>query len=148
MSYIRWTTSALLGAIALACFAQAPARKGTPAVTKKDFGKTADGHAVDLYTLPNANGMRADIMTYGGTVVSLYTPDRAGKFGDVILGMDDVAAYEKGTAYFGALIGRYGNRIGKAQFALDGKTYKLPANDNGNTLHGGTRGFDKHVWTA
>ena len=148
MSYIRWTTFALLGAIALACFAQAPAKKGKPAVTKKDFGKTADGHAVELYTLTNANGMKADIMTYGGTVVSLTAPDRTGKFGDVILGMDDVGAYEKGTAYFGALIGRYGNRIGKAQFALDGKTYKLPANDNGNTLHGGTRGFDKHVWTA
>jgi aldose 1-epimerase len=148
MSYIRWTTFALLGTIALACFAQAPAKKGKPAVTKKDFGKTADGKAVELYSLTNANGMRADIMTYGGTLVSLWAPDRTGKFGDVILGMDDVASYEKGTAYFGALIGRYGNRIGKATFKLDGATYKLPANDNGNTLHGGTKGFDKRVWTA
>src|SRR5690348_9681651 len=118
MSYIRWTTFALLGATALACFAQAPAKKGKPAVTKKDFGKTADGHAVELYTLTNSNGMRADIMTYGGTLVVLTAPDRAGKFGDVILGMDDVAGYEKQTSYFGALIGRYGNRIGKAQFTL------------------------------
>jgi len=148
MSYIRWTTFALLGAFALACFAQAPARKGKPAVTKKEFGKTADGHAVELYTLTNSNGMRADIMTYGGTLVSLTAPDRTGKFGDVILGLDEVGSYEKGTAYFGALIGRYGNRIGKAQFVLDGKTYKLSANDNGNTLHGGAKGFDKRVWTA
>ena len=148
MGYIRWTTFALMGALALVCFAQTPAKKGKAAVTKKDFGKTADGHPVELYTLTNANGMTAGIMTYGGTLVTLTAPDRAGKFGDVILGLDDVASYEKGTAYFGALIGRYGNRIGKAQFTLDGKTYKLPANDNGNTLHGGTRGFDKRVWTA
>src|SRR5689334_10906359 len=148
MSYLRWSTFALTGAIALACLAQAPAKKGKAAVTKKDFGKTADGHPVELYTLTNANGMKVDIMTYGGTLVSLTAPDRSGKFGDVILGMDDVPAYEKGTAYFGALIGRYGNRIGKAQFTLEGKTYKLPANDNGNTLHGGTKGFDKRIWTA
>ncbi|MDE3166316.1 MAG: galactose mutarotase [Acidobacteriota bacterium] len=148
MSYIRWTTFALSGALALACLAQAPAKKGKPSVTKKDFGKTPDGHAVELYTLTNSNGMRADIATYGGAIVSLTAPDRAGRFGDVILGMDDLAGYEKQTAFFGALIGRYGNRIGKAQFTLDGKTYKLPANDNGNTLHGGPQGFDKRVWTA
>ncbi|MBS1857585.1 MAG: galactose mutarotase [Acidobacteria bacterium] len=148
MSYIRWTTFALAGALALACFAQAPAKKGKSSVTKKEFGKTPDGHAVELYTLTNANGMQAEIATYGGAVVKLTAPDRAGKFGDVVLGMDDLAGYEKQTAFFGALIGRYGNRIGKAQFALDGKTYKLPANDNGNTLHGGPRGFDKKVWTA
>jgi len=148
MNHLRWTTCALLGALAIACFAQAPAKKGRPSVTKKDFGKTADGHAVELYTLTNSKGMRADIMTYGGALVSLTAPDRSGKFGDVILGLDDVAAYEKHTAFFGALIGRYGNRIGHAQFPLDGKTYKLPANDNGNTLHGGPKGFDKRVWTA
>ena len=148
MSYLRWTTFALTGAIALACFAQAPAKKGKAAVTKKDFGKTADGQPVELYTLTNGNGMKVDIMTYGGTLMTLTAPDRSGKFGDVILGMDDVASYQKGTAYFGALIGRYGNRIGKAQFVLDGKTYKLPANDNGNTLHGGTKGFDKRIWAA
>ena len=148
MSYHRWTIYALLGAFALTCFAQAPARKGNASVTKKEFGKTPGGHAVELYTLTNANGMQAGITTYGGAVVTLMAPDRAGKFGDVILGMDDLAGYEKQTSFFGALIGRYGNRIGHAQFALDGKTYKLPANDNGNTLHGGPQGFDKKVWSA
>jgi aldose 1-epimerase len=147
MSYTRRTTFALLGAIAITCFAQAP-KKGQAGVTKKDFGKTAAGQAVELYTLTNAAGMRADIMTYGGALVALTAPDRTGKFGDVILGMDDIKGYETPVPYFGALIGRYGNRIGKAQFVLDGQTYNLPANDNGNTLHGGNKGFDKRIWTA
>ena len=148
MSYFRWTTFALLGTIALACFAQAPAKKGNSGVTKKDYGKTSDGQAVELYTLTNANGMKAEIITRGGTLVSLTAPDKSGKYGDVILGMDDIKGYETPVPYFGALIGRYGNRIGKAQFALDGKTYKLPANDGPNTLHGGIKGFDKRVWAA
>jgi aldose 1-epimerase len=148
MSYSRWTTFALPGVLALACFAQAPATKGKSSVTKKDYGKTADGQAVDLYTLSNASGMKAEIITYGGALVSLTAPDRNGKFGDVVLGMDDIKGYQTPVPYFGALIGRYGNRIGKAQFALDGHTYKLPANDNGNTLHGGLKGFDKRIWSA
>jgi len=148
MSYSRWTTFALPGVLALACFAQAPATKGKASVTKKDYGKTADGQAVDLYTLSNASGMKAEIITYGGALVSLTAPDRNGKFGDVVLGMDDIKGYQTPVPYFGALIGRYGNRIGKAQFALDGHTYKLPANDNGNTLHGGLKGFDKRIWSA
>ncbi len=117
-------------------------------VKKQPFGKTPEGADVDVYTLTNANGMRAGILNYGGTVVSLTAPDRNGKYADVVLGLDDLAAYKKGTAFFGALIGRYGNRIGHAQFTLDGNTYKLPANDNGNTLHGGPEGFDKRIWTA
>ena len=148
MSYIRWTTSALLGALALACFAQAPATKGKAFVPKKDYGKTADGAAVDLYTLTNSNGMKAEVITYGGALMSLTAPDKSGKYGDVILGMDNIKGYETPVPYFGALIGRYGNRIGKAQFALEGKTYKLPANDGPNTLHGGNKGFDKRVWSA
>jgi aldose 1-epimerase len=107
-----------------------------------------DGTAVELYTLTNAKGMQAGIITYGGTVVSLTAPDRNGKYADVVLGADDLAGYQRGSAFFGALIGRYGNRIGHAQFTLDGKAYKLPGNDNGNTLHGGPAGFDKHVWSA
>ena len=103
---------------------------------------------MDLYTLTNANGMQAGIITYGGTVVSLTAPDRNGKYADVVLGLDDLAGYRKATAFFGALIGRYGNRIGHAQFTLEGQTYKLPANDGVNTLHGGPEGFDKRVWTA
>jgi aldose 1-epimerase len=149
-----------MGALTLACLTQACATKETSAVNndtkneaktdmkKQPFGKTPEGADVDLYTLTNANGMQAGILTYGGTVVSLTAPDRNGKYADVVLGLDDLAAYKKGTAFFGALIGRYGNRIGHAQFTLDGKTYKLPANDNGNTLHGGPEGFDKRIWTA
>ncbi|MEO8594028.1 MAG: aldose epimerase family protein [Candidatus Solibacter sp.] len=156
MSYNRWSTSALLGALTLACLTQACGTKETAQVKeepklevkKQAFSNMPDGTVVDLYTLSNKNGMQAGIITYGGTVVSLTAPDRTGKYGDVVLGLDDVASYQKGTAFFGALIGRYGNRIGKAQFKLDGATYKLPANDNGNTLHGGPEGFDKHIWAA
>jgi aldose 1-epimerase len=136
----------------LACFSQACATKETPTVKdepkKQAYGKTPDGADVELYTLTNANGMQAGIITYGGTLVSLTAPDRNGKYADVVLGMDDLAGYQKATAFFGALIGRYGNRIGHAQFTLDGNVYKLPANDNGNMLHGGPAGFDKRVWTA
>lgn len=152
MSYHRWSTFALMGALTLACFTQACTTKETSDVKndvkKQAYGKMPDGAAVELYTLTNANGMQAGIITYGGTVVSLTAPDRNGKYADVVLGMDGLAGYMKATAFFGALIGRYGNRIGHAQFTLDGNTYKLPANDNGNTLHGGPAGFDKRVWTV
>ncbi len=87
-------------------------------------------------------------MTYGGTVVSLTAPDRNGKFADVVLGADSLEGYLKQTNFFGALIGRYGNRIGHGTFKLDGKQYTLPKNDGDNTLHGGPQGFDKRVWKA
>src|ERR1035441_7951875 len=152
MSYNRWSTFALMGALTLACFTQACATKETSDVKndakKQAYGKMPNGADVELYTLTNANGMQAGIITYGGTVVSLTAPDRNGKYADVVLGMDDLAGYMKATTFFGALIGRYGNRIGHAQFTLDGNTYKLPANDNANTLHGGPAGFDKRVWRA
>lgn len=117
------------------------------------FGKTPDGQSVESYTLRNSNGMEARICTYGGIVTSLKVPDKNGNFGDVVLGFDNVsgytdAAYMKAMPYFGALIGRYGNRIAKGKFSLDGKTYTLPQNNNGNTLHGGPRGFDKVIWKA
>ena len=148
MTYNRWSTFALMGALTLACLTQAFAQKETSKVKKQAYGKMPNGAAVELYTLTNAKGMQAGIITYGGTVVSLTAPDRNGKYADVVLGMDDLAGYMKATAFFGALIGRYGNRIGHAQFTLEGQTYKLPGNDNGNTLHGGPAGFDKHVWSA
>ncbi len=110
------------------------------------FGKTADGQEIDLYTLTNKSGMEATIITYGGIVVTLKTPDRAGKLDDVVLGFDKLDGYLKDTNHFGALIGRYGNRIGKASFTLDGVLYKLPANNGPNTLHGGPKGFDRVVW--
>jgi aldose 1-epimerase len=148
MTYNRWSTFALMGALTLACLTQAFAQKETSKVKKQAYGKMPDGAAVELYTLTNAKGMQAGIITYGGTVVSLTAPDRNGKYADVVLGMDDLAGYMKATAFFGALIGRYGNRIGHAQFTLEGKAHKLPANDGPNTLHGGPAGFDKHVWSA
>ena len=118
-------------------------------VKKSDFGKMPDGAAVSIYTLTNAKGMEARIITYGGILVSVRVPDRKGTPGDVVLGHDTLADYvADNKTYFGALIGRYANRIGHATFTLDGVKYNLPANDNGNSLHGGPQGFDKHVWTG
>jgi len=117
-------------------------------IEKRPFGKTADGKSVDLYTLTNANGLKADIMTYGGIVTSLHVPDRNGNFADIVLGCDSLDEYIKGTAYFGALIGRYGNRIAEGKFSLDGVEYMLAKNNGPNHLHGGIKGFDKVVWDA
>lgn len=117
-------------------------------ITRKSFGKAPDGHPISLYTLTNAHGMEARITNYGGIVVSLTAPDRNGKFGDVVLGYSTIDGYIKNSPYFGALIGRYGNRIAKGRFTLDGKTYKLAVNNGPNSLHGGKKGFDKVVWQA
>jgi aldose 1-epimerase len=117
-------------------------------VKKQEFGKTAAGETVDLYTLENANGMKARISTFGGTIVSIETPDRTGKFGDVLHGFDTLDGYLGDHPHFGTLIGRYGNRIGKAQFVLDGVTYKLAVNNGENHLHGGVKGFGRVVWKA
>jgi aldose 1-epimerase len=117
-------------------------------VSKADFGKTSDGTAVQIFTLTNEHGLEARICTYGGAVVSLKTPDRTGKMDDIVLGFDSLQGYlNPAEPFFGALIGRYGNRIGHAKFTLDGKQYTLPANDGANMLHGGPKGFDKVVWT-
>ena len=115
-------------------------------VTRKPFGKTKDGTPVELFTLRNAQGAEARICNYGGLVISLKVPDRNGKLGDVVLGYDNLADYIKDSPYFGALIGRYGNRIAKGQFALDGRQYTLATNNYPNSLHGGVKGFDKVVW--
>lgn len=117
-------------------------------VQKLPFGNLPDGTPVHLYTLTNANGMQARIITYGGAVVSLTAPDKSGKFADVVLGLDNLKDYQASTAHLGGLIGRYGNRIGKAQFTLDGKAFQLAKNDGQNSLHGGRIGFDARVWTA
>jgi aldose 1-epimerase len=113
------------------------------------WGTTGDGAPVDLYTLTNAHGLEARIMTYGGIVVSLRTPDRDGTLADVTLGFDTFAPYlGPQQPYFGALIGRYGNRIARGTFTLDGTRYTLARNNMGNHLHGGVRGFDKVLWRA
>ncbi|MCF5071214.1 galactose-1-epimerase [Pseudomonas syringae] len=114
----------------------------------KAFGKTNDGTPVEQYILRNSHGMQATVITYGGTLQSLLVPDKQGKLEDVVLGFDDVQGYQKGTAYFGATIGRFGNRLADGKFELDGKSYQVPQNDKSNALHGGTEGFDKKVWKA
>jgi aldose 1-epimerase len=122
-------------------------------ITSEPFGTTKEGTHVELYTLRNAKGAEAKITNYGGIVVALRVPDRNGQPGDVVLGFDNLdgytsPAYAKSNPYFGALIGRYGNRIGKARFTLGGKEYKLAANNGPNHLHGGVKGFDKVIWEA
>lgn len=117
-------------------------------IEKQPFGKTGDGVPVEAYTLTNKNGMKVKIITYGARVTSIQSPDRSGKLADVVLGYDDLPSYEKDTFYIGGIVGRYGNRIAKGKFTLDGVTYTLAQNNNGNHLHGGPKGFDKVVWTG
>jgi aldose 1-epimerase len=114
-------------------------------VTKQAFGKTSEGTPVDSYSLTDGK-IEARIITYGAIVVSLRVPDRNGKLDDVVLGCDSVEQYEKQTAHFGGIVGRYANRIAHGTFQLDGHTYSIPKNDGDNALHGGVRGFDKMVW--
>jgi aldose 1-epimerase len=149
---LKQSMAAGLLAVSLAgCATMSPSSSSntTPSITKSDFGTTPDGEQVDIYKLCNSRGAEADIMTYGGAVQKLIMPDKNGKFADVVLGFDTLDGYT-GTncPYFGALIGRYGNRIAKGEFTLEGETYHLAQNNNGNSLHGGLKGFDKVVWTA
>jgi len=113
---------------------------------KGSFGQMPDGRVVDLYTLTNTNGLRVRITNYGAILVSLEVPDRDGNLADITLGFDALDGYLAGHPYFGATVGRYANRIGKARFVLDGNEYKLAANNGENHLHGGIKGFDKVVW--
>ncbi|GAB3897436.1 aldose epimerase family protein [Spirosoma agri] len=117
-------------------------------IAKAPFGQLPDGQTADLYTLRNSSGMTAQITNYGGIVVSLRTPDKEGTFDEVTLRFDSLSTYLAGNPFFGALVGRYGNRIAKGKFTLDGKSYSLLTNNMGNHLHGGKVGFDKVLWTA
>ena len=110
------------------------------------FGKTDGGKRADLYRLSNDKGMAVAVTNYGGAVVELWVPDRYGKLADVVLGFDTLSGYLGHSEYFGAIVGRYANRIGGGRFTLNGNDYKLNRNDGDNHLHGGTRGFDKVVW--
>jgi aldose 1-epimerase len=139
---------ALVGCSGPAPKQETRAEEPKPTMTKAAFGKLKTGEEVDIYTLKNAKGAEAKITNYGGIIVSLRMPDRNRKFAEVTHGFDTLEGYTAEHPYFGALIGRYGNRIAKGSFTLNGKRYKLPVNNNGNTLHGGLRGFDKVVWTA
>lgn len=154
MKYI--SSLALAAAIMFtSCNSSETEKKETPAaaagkvsITEQPFG-TFNGEAVTEYTLTNAAGMQVSILNYGGTVTKIITKDKEGKDGDVILGYDSLSGYlQKGNPYFGCLIGRYGNRIGKATFTLDGAKYTLAANNNGQSLHGGNKGYDKVMWKA
>ena len=120
----------------------------SPMVTKEAFGTTRDGKPVDVYTLTNAPGIAVRAITYGGIITSLRVPDKEGQFADVVLGYDSLDGYLTASPYFGALIGRYGNRIAQGKFTLEGKEYTLATNDGPNHLHGGVKGFDKVVWQA
>lgn len=120
----------------------------TPTITKTAYGVTASGQAVDSYMLTNAHGVEVSIITYGGIITALHVPDRNGSMGNVVLGFDTLHQYETQNPYFGAIIGRYGNRIASARFTLEGHTYTLAANDGSNSLHGGLKGFDKVMWAA
>jgi aldose 1-epimerase len=145
----RWMKGiAFTGALLMTTLATTHATPQPGSTNKKPFGKTADGQQVDLYVLTNKSGAEAAITTFGGAVVSLKVPDRNGKLADVVLGYDSAEGYVADKSYFGALVGRYGNRIGHAQFTLDGKTYTLAKNNGENTLHGGIKGFNKAVWSA
>ncbi len=117
-------------------------------VAREPFGTTSRGEAVSVYTLKNAHGVELRVTNYGGIILSLKVPDRNGRFDDVVLGYDSLADYLRSSPYFGAIIGRYGNRIAQGRFTLDGKTYTLAKNNGSNHLHGGLKGFDKVVWDA
>jgi aldose 1-epimerase len=124
---------------------RAPSRSG---ITSHAYGKTAEGQAVTLYALTNAQGVELRAITYGGIITSLKVPDRSGVMGDIVLGFDRLDEYLKDHPYFGAVVGRYGNRIANGRFPLDGRSYELAKNNGPNHLHGGRKGFDKFVWEA
>lgn len=144
------TTMAVIfvGSAALLFTTAGSAEHSKSRVTSNSFGQTVDGTPAHLYVLKNKNGVEASITDYGATLVSVKVPDRQGNFADVLLGYDSVAGFEGGKSYFGGTIGRYGNRIAKGQFELNGSTYKLAVNNGANHLHGGIKGFNKVFWKA
>jgi aldose 1-epimerase len=146
---MRILTIAAIVTIWAAASGSQPSGKTAPGVTRTTTSSVVDGKPIEVFTLTNARGVEVKAINYGGIITSWRVPDRAGQFADIVLGFDDPGAYVKSNApFFGAIVGRYGNRIGKAQFTLDGRTYKLAANDGANHLHGGIRGFDKVLWDA
>src|SRR5262249_11666931 len=126
----------------------ASATASRAAVTEADFGRSRDGTAIRVFTITGKAGSEVRLITYGAAIVSLKVPDRKGQLGDIVLGFDNMAGYLGSNPFFGAIVGRYANRISGATFILNGTQYKIAPNDRGNTLHGGRRGFDKVVWTG
>jgi len=125
-----------------------PSQKKATSITKKSFGTTPDGIQVDIYTLVNSSGIEAQITTFGATIVTLQVPDKNGKMDDVVLGFDNLKDYIEHRNFFGSAVGRYGNRIAKGKFSLDGVEYSLAVNNGPNHLHGGLKGFDRAIWGA
>ena len=115
-------------------------------VARMPFGVTREGSPVDAFTVTNRRGVELRAMSYGATIVSLRVPDRDGNIDDIVLGYDDLAGYLHDSSYFGAIVGRYGNRIARGRFTLDGEDFQVPVNNGPNALHGGTAGFDKVNW--
>ena len=136
--------------LTLLAFASVAAAEDKPmaGISKKQYGKTPDGAAVDEYTLTNSNGVTMKVITLGGIVTELHVPDKAGKMADVCLGCSNLEEYLEGHPYFGAITGRVANRIAKGKFTLEGKEYTLAVNNTPNHLHGGKKGFDKVIWAA
>src|SRR3954471_19626463 len=147
---MRWPLLIAALMVTMSVHEEQQAETSTPhrGVTRAPFGATKNGQSVEIYTLTNAHGVAMRVITYGGIITSLKVPDRDGHLGDVVLGFDTLDAYVKDSPYFGAIVGRYGNRIAKGRFTLDGKTVTLATNNGPNHLHGGVKGFDKVVWTA
>jgi aldose 1-epimerase len=127
--------------------APTPSTAAPPSISKEPWGSTAEGQ-VDRYTLTNGRGMRVRIITYGGIIQTIEVPDRRGRLANVALGFNNLADYVAKNPYFGTITGRYANRIARGRFTLDGVTYQLPINNPPNSLHGGTVGFDKHIWAT
>ncbi|MGI9070279.1 MAG: aldose epimerase family protein [Bryobacteraceae bacterium] len=150
VSMSQMCSHALVFTALLASFAAGGKAQSANNMNMQPFGKTSDGHEVSLYTLKNKSGMEVKITNYGGTITSIKVKDRHGKFGDVVLGFENLDGYISKTnkSYFGAIVGRYANRIAHGTFVLDGHQYHIPTNDGPNSLHGGLRGFDKRVWDA
>jgi aldose 1-epimerase len=150
LAWISLAAIALLNQIG--CTSKPASTPGVVAITREvsrgPYGRTADGQSVELFTLTNAHGIEVQLTNYGGIITSLKTPDRSGRFDDIVLGYDSLSGYLHKSPYFGAIVGRYGNRIAQGRFTLDGATYRLAINNAPNSLHGGIRGFDKVVWNA
>ncbi|MGH8325955.1 MAG: aldose epimerase family protein [Steroidobacteraceae bacterium] len=142
MSSLRMVLATVLCVSAVAAMPDA----GAAQARRASFGALADGTTIEAVDLTSQAGIRARIITLGARIQSLYTPDRTGKLNDIVLGFDTPQQYFDDGNYFGASVGRFANRIGKGRFTLDGHTYQVAINDHGNSLHGGTRGFDKRVW--
>jgi aldose 1-epimerase len=146
-SLAAWAVGAALAAAMMAPDVWASSHQPHSNIEKASFGRAGD-QDVEIYTLSNRHGVELRVMTYGAAIVSLKTPDRAGRLGNIVLGFDTLEPYLAGVPYLGATVGRFANRIAGGRFTLDGASYQLARNDGPNSLHGGARGFDKRVWSA